>query len=269
MSLAQKAVLARDIASRTPITIHSGTPVHVAASTMMGYNSSYLIVIDANTGNPAGIVTERDFMKLIAKNKDYYKLVIDDIMSKPLLALENNTTLVECIEFMKRKGIKHLPLVSGSTLDGVVTLKTLLMHASSPVLVQTNPIALYVLSKANGLLIFEYHFKQGTGISGDLFSGALSSFDTIFSEVLKSQGRLTFIDRENSVILIEHGDFTIHVLLQDKESIDSRKRLKLFTAEFEESFAGELACYDERTSLNVFEPAKSIIEKIFFVKVNP
>ncbi len=269
MNLGQNVILARDIANKTPITVHSGTPVHVAASTMVGYNSSYLIVVDTSKDIPVGIVTERDFMKLIAKQKDYHGLAIDAIMSKPLLALEGSSTLVECLEFMKRHGIKHMPLLHEASLEGIITLKTLLMHTNSPVLVQTNPVALYVLHKANGLLLFEYHFKHGQEISGDLFSGALSSFDTLFREVLKSQGRLTFIDRENSVILIEYGEYTIHVLLQDRESIDSRKRLKLSTVEFEETFSAYLEAYSERTSLTVFEPAKSIVEKLFFVKVHP
>ncbi len=213
MNLGQNVILARDIANKTPITVHSGTPVHVAASTMVGYNSSYLIVVDTSNDIPVGIVTERDFMKLIAKQKDYHGLAIDAIMSKPLLALEGSSTLVECLEFMKRHGIKHMPLLHEASLEGIITLKTLLMHTNSPVLVQTNPVALYVLHKANGLLLFEYHFKHGQEISGDLFSGALSSFDTLFRVHDMNFKRLTKVGASFAVLHVVIGIFYLQLLM--------------------------------------------------------
>nr|MDO8113959.1 CBS domain-containing protein [Candidatus Sigynarchaeota archaeon] len=267
--MAKKKLLAKDIEIKAPVTISMGMTVPEAAKQMLKFNSSYLIVVDG-AFKPVGIVTEKDFMNIIAQDKACNEMPIEEVMSKPLISTTCDSPLEDCVDILKRNGIKHLPVTKvDGKLHGVVTWKELYMKDAS-VVVETHPEALYVISKKNGLLLFEYSFpgaKKGE-ISGDLFSGAVASFNMMFNEVLHSNGELRFIEIENYAILAEYGNFTISIVVQDQESIDSRKRLKLFEKEFETRFFQYLEQYSDKRSTNVFDGAKEIVEELFSTKIS-
>jgi len=71
--------------------------------------------------NPIGIVTERDILyRVIAENKGPFKVTIGEIMSSPIVAVDEGVSVKEAISLMRRKHIRRL-LVTGekeSTDDG-------------------------------------------------------------------------------------------------------------------------------------------------------
>ena len=261
--------IAADIIDHPARTIHFNSYVPTAAKKMLDYRSTYLIVVDGRK-NPIGIVTERAFMSLLSSSaKRYQKIRIKDVMSAPLISTESRTLVVDCIDLMKKNGIKHIPLIDEGVLKGVITLKSVIFMDPS-IYIKTSPIAMFVLFKKNGLPIFEYIFDNTIGkkISTDLFSGAISSFDAIFSEALHIKSNLKFIERENNVILMEHGTYVLAILIQDTESIDSRKRLQSFLQRFEKEFNATLSSYTEAKPINIFQQATHIVEDLFAGKVN-
>jgi CBS domain-containing protein len=262
----KKHFLAKDIEVKAPVTINEDMPVPQVAQQMLKFNSSYVIIVDKEF-KPVGIVTEKDFMVIIAREKTCHDLPIKDVMSKPLVTASNETTLEECGEILKRNGIKHLPITRDGKLNGVITIKELL-YSSSSIVVETHPLMLMVLCKKNGLVLFEYHFPGQQRIAADLFSGAMTSFDAMFREVLHSEGELKYIEIENKAILVENGTYSISILVQDQESIDSRKRLKMFENIFEESFLEYLQNYTPKVTTNVFDGAKGIVENLFSAKIS-
>ncbi|MBN2150642.1 MAG: CBS domain-containing protein [Candidatus Lokiarchaeota archaeon] len=262
----KKRLLAKDIEIKAPVTIDEDTPIAQAAQQMLKYNSSYIIVVD-KVGKPVGIVTEKDFMIIIAREKAYHGAPVKDVMSKPLVTASHETALDDCGEILKRNGIKHLPITREGKLHGVITIKELL-YSSSSIVVETHPLMLMILSKKNGLLLFEYHFPGQKRIAADLFSGAMSSFDAMFREVLHSEGEIKYIEIESNAILVEHGTYSIAILVQDLESIDSRKRLKLLEHEFEETHLEHLEHYSPKVTTNVFDDARVIVENLFSAKIS-
>lgn len=258
-----------EICDAHPVTVTEGTSIREAAREVMEYHQSFLIVTNAGD-NPIGIITERDFMNLVGRGMDLEGKTVEDVMSTPLITLDRDATVEECQETMKRNGIKHVVVVDGERLHGVVTLKEILFNDAS-LIVKTNPVVLYVINKKNGLLIFEFNFKSKKGkgvISGDLFTGAFSSFNTLFPEILGNKGKLKFIEIEKLKILIEYGQHAIFIIIQDEESIDSRTRLKVFKKKFEMECAGELRDYSEKMPLNVFvKKGERIIRQIFASKL--
>ncbi len=262
----KKHLLAKDIEIKAPVTINEDTPIPQVAQQMLQFNSSYVIIVDKDF-KPVGIVTEKDFMVVIAREKACHDLPIKEVMSKPLVSASDETALDECGEILKRNGIKHLPITKDGKLQGVITIKELL-YSSKDIVVETHPLMLMTLCKQNGLVLFEYHFPGQQRIAADLFSGAMTSFDAMFREVLHSDGELKFIEIENSAILVENGTYSIVILVQDQESIDSRKRLKMFERMFEENFLEYLQHYTPMVTTNVFDGAKSIVENLFSAKIS-
>nr|MDO8086192.1 CBS domain-containing protein [Candidatus Sigynarchaeum springense] len=264
----KRHLVAKDIEIKAPVTINEDTPIPQAAQQMLKFNSSYIIITDKDN-KPVGIVTEKDFMVIIAREKACHGEPIKDVMSKPLVTTTYETSLEECGEILKRNGIKHLPITKEGKLHGVITIKELL-YSSSSIVVETHPIMLMVLCKKNGLVLFEYHFPVPgqKRIAADLFSGAMTSFDAMFHELLQSEGEIKFIEIENHAILVEHGTFSIAILVQDQESIDSRKRLKMFEQSFEETNRMYLENYSPKVTTNVFNGAKMIVENLFSAKIS-
>ncbi|MFX0102759.1 MAG: cyclic nucleotide-binding/CBS domain-containing protein [Candidatus Hodarchaeota archaeon] len=264
-----KRVIAKEIANLNPLTAMEDSKLVEVAGLMLKSNSSYVIILHLENKNPLGIMTEKDFVKLIASGDYDDNTTIAEAMSTPLRSVGPNATADECLDFMKKYGVKHLPIVGDGELQGVITLKKLLFLDSS-FIVETHPIVLYLINKHDGALIFEYNFKdllEKDKISGDLFTGALSSFNIIIPEILGSKGKLNFIEIEDLKILIEHGECSISILIQDKESIDARKRLKSFSTQFERRYQGELEDYNCKEPIDIFNDAKEIVERIFASKM--
>ena len=59
-----------------------------------------------------GIVSERDIVRKLVKNgRDSDLVTAKDIMTKHIITVKNETTLVEAVKLMKDNIIRHLPIV--------------------------------------------------------------------------------------------------------------------------------------------------------------
>lgn len=59
-----------------------------------------------------GIVSERDIVRKLVKNgRDSDLVTAKDIMTKKIITVKKETTLVEAIKLMKDNNIRHLPIV--------------------------------------------------------------------------------------------------------------------------------------------------------------
>lgn len=74
-----------------------------------------------------GIFSERDLMiRCVAKEIDINNTKIDDVMSKYVIIMEAGDTYEECLGIMKQKSIRHMPVIDGDKLLGVVSLRDLM-----------------------------------------------------------------------------------------------------------------------------------------------
>jgi CBS domain-containing protein len=81
----------------------------------------YILVADR--GKLKGIVTERDILyRVVVKEMDPKKTRLKDVMSKPVIYIEENAELLEASELMKKNGIRRLAVVDkNGKLVGVIT----------------------------------------------------------------------------------------------------------------------------------------------------
>jgi CBS domain-containing protein len=69
-----------------------------------------------------GIVSERDFIHVIAKLEQCeIERKIDKYMNKNVVTVNSETTLEECMELMAKKRARHLPVMDGKDLVGMIS----------------------------------------------------------------------------------------------------------------------------------------------------
>ena len=80
-----------------------------------------LIVMDGDS--LAGIVTERDYArKVILKGRSSDETPVSDIMSSGVISTSPDQTVNICMNVMTDKRIRHLPVVEGNKVIGLVSI---------------------------------------------------------------------------------------------------------------------------------------------------
>ena len=97
------------------------TMVYHALEIMHDKNVSALIVMENN--RLAGIFTERDYArKVILKGRASKETQIREIMTGDLITVGPETSIEMCMRLMTNKFIRHLPVVEGERLIGIVSI---------------------------------------------------------------------------------------------------------------------------------------------------
>lgn len=113
-------VLVKDIMSRPVSKIDLNESVKVAGELMSKARRGVLIV--TKDGRPIGIITDSDIIKkVVSKNLKPSSIKVKQIMSKPLVTIGPEETLLDAARKMKRNNIKRLPVVDNGKLVGVIS----------------------------------------------------------------------------------------------------------------------------------------------------
>jgi CBS domain-containing protein len=105
---------------RAPLTT-IGQHDHAAAAAylMKHAGATALMVVNAQTGRPAGIITEADVARAIADGKDVNDVWVDAVMTtRP--ALTTTTSIHHAAKIMTARHFRHLPVAGDTGLLGVV-----------------------------------------------------------------------------------------------------------------------------------------------------
>ena len=70
-----------------------------------------------------GVVSERDYTrKVIVKGRSSKDTPVSDIMTKELLTVEPGDNVAECMRIMTEKRVRHLPVLEGTKLVGILSI---------------------------------------------------------------------------------------------------------------------------------------------------
>ena len=118
----------RDILNRkgaAVIAVPPATTVLDAAQLMNDRGIGAVLVTDGTT--LAGIFTERDVMRrVVATRRDPATTPVSQVMTASLVTTTANATVEECASLMTARRIRHLPVLDGDALAGVVTIGDLM-----------------------------------------------------------------------------------------------------------------------------------------------
>jgi CBS domain-containing protein len=84
-------------------------------------NVGALPVVDNKT--LVGIVSERDYTrKVIVKGKSSKDTPVSEIMTKQVLTVNPSNSVTECMRIMTEKRVRHLPVLEGTELVGILSI---------------------------------------------------------------------------------------------------------------------------------------------------
>lgn len=111
-----------------------------AARYMMEHNIGAVPVL--RDGDLAGILSERDIMnRVVAIGRTPGTTAVSEVMTASPRAVAADETLDECLFIMREFGFRHLPVVDGAELKGVISLRDVLMHQAAELERQTRRAA--------------------------------------------------------------------------------------------------------------------------------
>src|SRR5580692_9990041 len=115
------------VKDRKLYSIDAATTVLEAARFMKEHNIGALPVL--RNGELAGIVSERDIMnRVVAVGRTPGTTPVGEVMTANPRAVPADETIDECLFIMREFGFRHLPIVDGKELKGLVSLRDVLMH---------------------------------------------------------------------------------------------------------------------------------------------
>jgi CBS domain-containing protein len=103
------------------LRIESDATALAAVQQMVEANVGSLLV--TKDGDIAGIVTERDYLRRVARNGPTGdEVTVGEIMSSPLIVVNPETPIDECMALMTDRRIRHVPVVEGGDVVGIVSI---------------------------------------------------------------------------------------------------------------------------------------------------
>ena len=109
------------------LTTTSQTSVLDAIGTMSEANVGAIVIQDGD--QPGGIFTERDYLRKIAlEGRSSSETSVSEVMSAPLITVTPSETTEAAMETMTERRCRHLVVMDGDVMVGIVSLGDLVKH---------------------------------------------------------------------------------------------------------------------------------------------
>jgi CBS domain-containing protein len=118
------------VKDRKVYSVEATRTVLEAARYMMEHNVGAVPVL--RSGELTGIISERDIMnRVVAVGRTPGTTAVSEVMTANPRAVSADESIEECLFIMREFGFRHLPIVDGKELKGLVSLRDILMrHAA-------------------------------------------------------------------------------------------------------------------------------------------
>ena len=76
-----------------------------------------------------GVFSERDLMRrVVVEGRDPARTAVGEVMTENPLTIEPTADLQTCIFLMRRHGFRHLPICQDQQLQGMVSMRDIILH---------------------------------------------------------------------------------------------------------------------------------------------
>jgi CBS domain-containing protein len=118
----------RDFMTKNVITIDVQRTVLEAAKLMHQQDVGDIVVMEGNVAK--GIVTERDLVRRVMAQKKPFDTKVSEIMSDPLITIEEEASIRDAARKMVKYKIRRLPVKKKDVLVGIIATSDFARHLS-------------------------------------------------------------------------------------------------------------------------------------------
>ena len=112
------------------VTVERDTVAQAAARIMRDRGIGSLFV--TNQKEIIGILTDTDMMRrVVASGSDPKKTTVEQIMSAPILTIEENKTLLDANDLMAQAHVRHLGVSRDGKLVGMISVRDLVVFLTN------------------------------------------------------------------------------------------------------------------------------------------
>ena len=112
-----------EIMTKAAVTDSADDTIAEACDKMRHAQTSSILIMDGE--RLVGIFTERDVVKLVARGQEAKETRLKDVMTTDIVTIGPMTTLKEAANIMATKWIRHLPVVEGTKVVGMISQRDL------------------------------------------------------------------------------------------------------------------------------------------------
>jgi CBS domain-containing protein len=128
------------VKDRKVYSVEATRTVLEAARYMMEHNVGAVPVL--RNGELTGILSERDIMnRVVAVGRTPGTTAVSEVMTANPRAVSAEESIEDCLFIMREFGFRHLPIVDGKDLKGLVSLRDVLMHQAAEMERQSRRVA--------------------------------------------------------------------------------------------------------------------------------
>ena len=117
------ALTLRDLMTTRVVAVSSGDSVADAATAMVGQKVGSALIMQGRF--LSGILTERDVLRAVASGSELTHSPVSAWMTKNPEPASPDTTVEDATQLMLLHGFRHLPVLDGGEVRGVVSLRDL------------------------------------------------------------------------------------------------------------------------------------------------
>ena len=113
-------VVVRDIMTKKVHVVREDTNLNEVVATISKFDINSIIVVQGE--RPVGIITTRDaLVRAFEQGMPLSALTAGMVATSPVVTIDEEATVQEAAQLMKRSRIKHLPVTSNKKLVGIIT----------------------------------------------------------------------------------------------------------------------------------------------------
>ncbi|MBX0297655.1 CBS domain-containing protein [Haloarcula nitratireducens] len=114
-----------DVMTPSVRTIPPETTISAVATLFADHDIGSAVVVEPETGEYLGIVTESDIMQQVAAGADINSVRVAAFLSTPLVTIASTENIHTAAALMKEHSIRRLPVIDDDELVGILTTTNL------------------------------------------------------------------------------------------------------------------------------------------------
>lgn len=137
----------RDVLGSKGSTVHSvdaDASVYDAVRVMNGQRIGSVLVVRG--GRLVGILSERDvLLRVVPEGGDPHKILVAEVMTGELETVGPDSRIHEVMRIMTDRRVRHLPVVEGDTVIGLVSIGDLTKWVSRDLQQEVHDLSSYII----------------------------------------------------------------------------------------------------------------------------